>query len=116
MHCMPVALALPDSVPRPGIVCLLETSDPGGPDLNTSEALIANPDDTTEHYIRVVAREDGSFTRRGLLTLVAEKAAPAAVAGIGQLHADVVGIGEEDFPRLPACPDRPFDASALQRR
>ena len=50
------------SVPRPGIVRLLETSDPGGPDLNTSEELIANPDDTTEHYIRVVAREDGSFT------------------------------------------------------
>jgi hypothetical protein len=43
-------------------VRLLETSDPGGPDLNTSEELIANPDDTTEHYLRVVAREDGSFT------------------------------------------------------
>ena len=23
---------------------------------------LANPDDTTEHYVRVVAREDGSFT------------------------------------------------------
>jgi hypothetical protein len=50
------------SVPRPGVVRLLETSDPGGPELNTSEELIANPDDTTEHYLRVVAREDGSFT------------------------------------------------------
>jgi beta-lactamase superfamily II metal-dependent hydrolase len=50
------------SVPRAGIARLLELSDPGGPELNTSEELIANPDDTTEHYIRVSAREDGSFT------------------------------------------------------
>jgi beta-lactamase superfamily II metal-dependent hydrolase len=49
------------SVPRSGVARLFETSDPGGPDLNTSEEFIANPDDTTEHYVRISAREDGSF-------------------------------------------------------
>jgi competence protein ComEC len=50
------------SVPRAGIARLLETSDPGGPELNTQDELIANPDDLTEHYIRISAREDGSFS------------------------------------------------------
>ena len=50
------------SVPRAGIARLLELSDPGGPELNTQEELIANPDDLTEHYIRISAREDGSFS------------------------------------------------------
>jgi hypothetical protein len=49
------------SIPRPGVARLLETSDPGGKELNTSEELIANPDDTTEHYIRISAGEDGGF-------------------------------------------------------
>ena len=52
------------SLPRPGVPRLLETSDPGGKELNTGDELIANPDDTTEHYIRVTAREDGSFVVR----------------------------------------------------
>jgi beta-lactamase superfamily II metal-dependent hydrolase len=52
------------SVPRAGIARLYETSDPGGPELNTSEELIANPDDTTEFYIQVSARQDGSFSVR----------------------------------------------------
>ena len=50
------------SLPRPGIPNLYETSDPGGPELNTLEPFIANPDDTTSHSIRVSARPDGSFT------------------------------------------------------
>jgi beta-lactamase superfamily II metal-dependent hydrolase len=50
------------SLPRPGIPALYETSDPGGPELNTQEPFIANPDDTTSFSIRVSARPDGSFT------------------------------------------------------
>jgi beta-lactamase superfamily II metal-dependent hydrolase len=49
------------SLPRPGVPRLMETSDPGGKELNTSEELIANPDDTTEYHIKVTARQDGSF-------------------------------------------------------
>lgn len=52
------------SVPRPGVARLLETSDPGGKELNTSDDLIANPEDTTEHYIQITANEDGSFVVR----------------------------------------------------
>ncbi len=36
------------SEPRAGIARLLQTSDPGGSELNTAANLIANPDDTTE--------------------------------------------------------------------
>jgi competence protein ComEC len=50
------------SLPRAGVASLLETSDPGGPELNTQEPLIANIDDTTSHSIRVMARADGGFT------------------------------------------------------
>ena len=49
------------SMPRAGIPRLHETSRPGGPDLNTSEPLIANLDDTTAHYLKLTARADGSF-------------------------------------------------------
>ena len=49
------------SMPRDGIPQLHETSRPGGPDLNTSEPLIANLDDTTAHYLKLTARADGSF-------------------------------------------------------
>lgn len=49
------------SLVRPGVPGLRETSDPGGPELNTGDALIANPDDTTEFPLRVSARADGSF-------------------------------------------------------
>lgn len=49
------------SMPRPGVPGLRETSDPGGPDLNTREPLIANVDDTTEFPLHVSARTDGSF-------------------------------------------------------
>jgi beta-lactamase superfamily II metal-dependent hydrolase len=52
------------SVPRPGVARLMETSDPGGKELNTSDDLIANPEDTTEHYIQISANEDGSFVVR----------------------------------------------------
>ncbi|MGE3511857.1 MAG: ComEC/Rec2 family competence protein [Vicinamibacterales bacterium] len=52
------------SLPRPGVAGLRETSDPGGPDLNTQDALIANPDDTTAHPLRISARVDGSFSVR----------------------------------------------------
>ena len=52
------------SLPRPGVPRLMELSDPGGTELNTSDELIANPDDTTEYYIKVSAREDGSFVVR----------------------------------------------------
>lgn len=31
-------------------------------DLNSPDQLIANPDETTAHYLRVTARPDGSFT------------------------------------------------------
>ncbi len=49
------------SIPRDGIPQLYETSRPGGPELNTSERLIANLDDTTAHYLKLTARADGSF-------------------------------------------------------
>jgi competence protein ComEC len=49
------------SVPRDGISQLYETSSPGGPELNTSADLIANLDETTAHYLKLTAREDGSF-------------------------------------------------------
>lgn len=49
------------SIVRPGVPGLRETSDPGGPELNTGDALIANPDDATEFPLRVSARADGSF-------------------------------------------------------
>ena len=49
------------SVPRPGVPRLLETSDPGGKELNTLEQFIANLDDTTEYPLRISARPDGSF-------------------------------------------------------
>ena len=35
-------------------------------------------------------------------------------SGVRQLHADVVGIGQEDFPGLPTRPDRRFEAWALK--
>ena len=38
--------------PRARIACFLETSDPGGTELNTTAHLIANPDDTTEYNIQ----------------------------------------------------------------
>jgi beta-lactamase superfamily II metal-dependent hydrolase len=50
------------SLPRAGVASLLETSDPGGPELNTQEPFIANIDDTTSHAIRVTARADGGFS------------------------------------------------------
>jgi len=50
------------SLARPGVPRLLETSNPGGEELNTSEEFIANLDDTTEHYIKLSARPDGSFS------------------------------------------------------
>ena len=46
---------------RDGIEQLHETSQPGGPDLNTSEELIANLDETTAHYLKLTAGADGSF-------------------------------------------------------
>ena len=49
------------SLPRPGIARLLETSDPGGKELNTLEQFIANLDDTTEYPLRISARPDGSL-------------------------------------------------------
>jgi competence protein ComEC len=49
------------SMPRNGIPQLYELSRPGGPDLNTSEPLIANLDDTSAHYLKLTARADGSF-------------------------------------------------------
>jgi beta-lactamase superfamily II metal-dependent hydrolase len=49
------------SLPRPGVPSLLETSDPGGPELNAQEQFIANPDDTTSHAIKISARPDGGF-------------------------------------------------------
>ena len=61
------------SMPRDASRGVHETSPPGGPDLNTSELLIANLDDhpqvgdfgvlddTTAHYLKLTARADGSF-------------------------------------------------------
>lgn len=49
------------SLSRPGIARLYETTDPGGKELNSQEQFIANLDDTTEYFLRVTARPDGSF-------------------------------------------------------
>jgi competence protein ComEC len=68
------------SLPRPGIPRLLETTDPGGPELNTQEPLIANPDDTTEHYIKISARPDGSFTIKNARTGLTKEYKSRAIA------------------------------------
>ena len=38
-----------------------ETKDVGGKTMNVSEQLIANLDDKTAHFVKLSAREDGSF-------------------------------------------------------
>lgn len=53
------------SVPRPPNTGYYERMQPGGPDLNTAEAFIANLDEAPTHapahYIKLSARPDGSF-------------------------------------------------------
>jgi competence protein ComEC len=50
------------SMPRKGTAQLHETADQGGKDVNAPDQFIANIDDTTANYIKIAAREDGSFT------------------------------------------------------
>jgi beta-lactamase superfamily II metal-dependent hydrolase len=50
------------SMPRKGIAGLHETADQGGNDVNAPAQFVANLDDTTANYIKIAAREDGSFT------------------------------------------------------
>jgi hypothetical protein len=38
-----------------------ETSENGGKDLNVSEEFIANLNETTAHYLKISARQDGGF-------------------------------------------------------
>jgi competence protein ComEC len=40
----------------------LHYAQAGGKDHNVAEAMIANPDESTAHYIKVSAQRDGSFT------------------------------------------------------
>lgn len=49
------------SEPRPANPAFQETSDSGGKDLNVAEEMIANLDETTAHYLKISAREDGGF-------------------------------------------------------
>jgi len=49
---------------QPGLLDLwqLHFAMAAGTAHNTTEPLIANPDDTTAHYLKLTARSDGSFT------------------------------------------------------
>jgi len=49
---------------QPGLLDLwqLHFATAAGAEHNTAEPLVANPDDTTSHYLKLTARSDGSFT------------------------------------------------------
>jgi beta-lactamase superfamily II metal-dependent hydrolase len=49
------------SEPRAGNTAYHETREVGGKDLNVPEQFIANVDDTTANFIKLSARQDGSF-------------------------------------------------------
>jgi len=50
------------SMPRKGTPQLHEGAEQGGTDVNTADQMIANPDDSTAHYVKVSVAADGAFT------------------------------------------------------